>query len=151
MGMVPGLSMTLYRNTGSHASPTWVLTANVGDAKLNFEKETQDASIRGGLGFGFDVGKLGKFSYEFPAIYDQGDAGFAAMWADCMANTDREYAFADGLIVPASGGTTNYVRALCGVNKAPIDEPLTGASKVTFTIQPTYSVNPVTLVTVTTP
>ena len=96
-----GASCKLYYNSGTHASPTWVLVANAVDARAGFGKNYGDGSSRAS-GWKKNLAALRDLSCSFGYRYKAGaDTVWDALQAAAIANTPKELFFADG----ASGAT----------------------------------------------
>lgn len=137
MSFVLGLDGKAYRNTATHASPTWTEIENIQDAALNLTGETDDVTIRGGSGWRLNVTTLLDGSVDFGMVYDTDDADFEAIQSAFFNKTTLLLAFMDGDI------TTNGsegLRAPMAVNSFGRTENLAEAMKVPVTVSPTYFV-----------
>lgn len=102
-----GLEMKAYRNTGTHASPTWVEVDNIKDLEFDFEKARADMTRRASGGWRQERGTLKNGRATFQMVYDTADADYAYFAGAFVANTTFEMAFADGAIATAG---TQYLR-----------------------------------------
>lgn len=135
MGRKLGLDCKAYRNTGTHASPTWDEMILVQDVNIELDKDTTDTSIRGSS-WELLVGTLKKASLEIVMLYDTADLDFTAILTAFLANTQIEFAFMDGPIATVG---SQGLWAICDVVKMSAPQKLKEANVVTFSVVPTYN------------
>ena len=148
MGVKLGLDAKLYRNTGTHAAPTWTEVKNVKDVTLNLEAGEADVTTRGNNGWRATVATLKDASVEFDMVWDTDDTNFAAFRDAFLNHTAIEVAVMDGDITVAG---SQGLRATCMVTNFTRNEALEEAITVSVTIKPTFSVNAPTWLTVAPP
>lgn len=134
-----GMEAKLYRNTGTHASPTWVEMLNVKDLTLNLEASEADVTTRGNAGWRATIAALKDGSIEFEMVWDTGDADFTAIKDGFFGNTNIEFAVMDG-DVTASG--SQGLRATMSITSFSRSEALEEAIGVSVTAKPTYAADP---------
>lgn len=137
-----GLDDYTYRNTGTYASPTWVLMNNIKDEELGLKRTRIDSSIRGFSSIGTEVPGLLKIEPKWTMIYDQSDANLVAIqtaaWSATIAGNQIEFAFSDGAI---AGSGIRYIRAFCAIFDISEPHPLDGIDVVNVEVGPTYNAN----------
>ena len=139
MGVKLGLDAKLYRNTGTHGSPTWNEVTNVKDLTLNLEAGEADVSTRGNGGWRANIATLKDASLEFEMVWDTADDDFTAIRTAFLTNGSIEFAVLDGgSAVAGSQG----LRALMAITNFSRSEPLEEAITVSVTAKPTYSTDP---------
>jgi hypothetical protein len=136
-----GLACKLYRNTGTFASPTWNEITNVKDLTLSLAKGEADVTVRGGNGWRQTVGTLKEADISFSMVWDPTDEDFEAIRDAFLNNTPLELLVVDGVVPPASGDTTQGLRADMSVLSFSRNEALEEAVTVDVTAKPTYSAN----------
>ena len=136
--VVLGLNAKLYRNTGTQETPTWTEIANVKDVTLNLEKGEADATTRASSGWRQTVATLKEATVEFEMVWDPSDEGFQAIKDGFFNNTAIDIAVMDGPLPPASGETSQGLRAQWAVTKFSRNEPLEEVLTVSVSIKPTY-------------
>ncbi len=136
---VLGYNAKLYRNTGTHGSPTWVEMTNVKDLTLNMDLDEADVTTRGNAGWKANVATLLDGSIEFEMVYDPTDASFTAVQTAFFTRAAIEFAAMDG---PIATTGSQGLKATCMVKQFSVEEKLAEALTVKVTIKPTYSVNP---------
>jgi predicted secreted protein len=140
--VILGLEAKLYRNTGSHQNPTWTEIKNVKDLTLTIEKGEADVTTRAAGGWRQTVATLKEATVEFEMVWDPGDAGCQAIKDAFFNGTAIELAIMDGPLPPASGKTSQGLRALFAVTKFGRNEPLEEALTVPISLKPTYGAVP---------
>ena len=139
MAVKLGLDAKLYRNTGSHGSPTWNEVENVRDVTLNLEAGEADVTTRGNAGWRATVATLKDASVEFDMVWDTADDDFAAFRDAFLNHTAVEVAVMDGDVAAAG---SQGLRATCAVTNFSRNEPLEEAVTVSVTIKPTFAADP---------
>lgn len=139
-----GLDMKLYRNSGTYASPTWVLVDNVADLKGPDSMGEAVIGIRGKAYEQYEPG-LRKVSFDWDMIKDETDTNFSALRTAYGAKTLTEFAFANGAIATTG---TKYFRIECKLFEFSRDESLEGANKYHVVAKPCWSANVPSYVTV---
>jgi hypothetical protein len=137
MAHILGLNGYAYYNTGSNATPAWVLIDNIMDVSLSFTKETTDITVRGGGGYTLKVGTLKDFSVSFGMVYDTDETSFLYVKDAFIDNTIVQYAFCDGPI--ATVGTEGF-KAYCDITNFSRNESLRDAFKVDTELSAAYFV-----------
>lgn len=133
-----GFNGKLYYNTGSYASPTWVLVNNVGDLTLPLEAGEAAVTTRGGGGFEQVVAGLIKFGLEFKMVYDPADTAQTAFRTAFFARSSIEFAAMDQAIATAG---SQGMRVTCAITKFSRDENLGEAMMVQVAAKATYAAN----------
>lgn len=136
MTHVLGLDGYMFRNSATHATPTWVEMTNVKNVTVPLEKAEADVTTRAAEGWRQLVGTLKTASIDFQMVYDQEDADFGVIQAAFFANSIIEFWIADGPAVPASGETSQGFRAGCEIFAFGQDQNLEEAFMVNVTIKP---------------
>lgn len=131
-GFVLGLDGKAYYNTGTNASPTWVLVENIKDLTQNLERGEFDVTTRGGGGFVQRVPVLADGSIDFQMVYDPDDADVTQVQTDFFAKTVRQWAFMDGPIATVG---SQGLRAGMGVFNFSRSENLTEAMMVDVSLK----------------
>ena len=132
-----GLDMDLYYNTGTHASPVWVLVPNVQDLKRGSSLSEAELNNRAMKIVQKEPG-LEEYVFNWGMIKDETDTIYTAFRTAKDARTLMEFAFANAAI--ASSGTT-YFRIECKFFGWDDDEPLTGGVVTSVTVKPCKSAN----------
>lgn len=127
----------LYRNTGTHAAPTWNEIANVKDLTLAMEKDETDVTTRASGGWKEFVDGLIDGSVEFSMLWDPADADFSALQTAFFAKTPIEFAVMDGIITGAGATGNQGLRAYMMVKGFTRNENLGEALMVDVSIRPT--------------
>ena len=135
MAFVLGLNAKLYRNTGSHGSPTWNEVQNVRDVTLNLEAGEADVTTRGNAGWRATVATLKDASVEFEMVWDTADAGFTAIKNAYLTNAPIGFQVRDG--VGGQGLQADFM-----ITQFSRSEPLEEAISVSVTSKVTYSTTP---------
>lgn len=138
MSVKLGMEAKIYRNTGTHGTPTWTILSNVKDVTLNLEKGEADVTTRANNGWKATVGTLKDGSIEFEMVWDPADAGFTAIQTAYFAGTSIELLALDGAY-DATG--SQGLRATMAITNFTRSEPLEEAITVKVTAKPTYSAN----------
>jgi hypothetical protein len=128
-----GKDCKLYRNTGTDASPTWVLIDNVRDLKLVVDADDIDTTTRASGGFKEHEVGLFDASVEFDMIWDLLEPSLIALYAAFQARSYIQFAVLDGAV---TAGLHQGLRAVCKIFGMPRDEPLSGAVKTTIKLKP---------------
>jgi len=138
MAIKLGMEARLYRNTGTYAVPSWTEIEPVKDVTINLETGEADVTTRGNDGWRATQATLKDGSIEFEAIWDDDDAGFAALQTAYFANSTIEI-LALNDEVTESGATG--LRATMSVTNFTRNEPLEEAITASVTLKPAYSEN----------
>lgn len=132
MAVKLGLSGKLYRNTGTHAAPTWVEIATVRDLSMTLDKAGADVTSRANDGWRAKLPTLKEGTIEFDMVWDTEDSGFTALFDSYMNDTLLELACMDGdIAVPAAEGLV----ATFGVMKCDKKENLEEAQMVSISLE----------------
>lgn len=131
---VMGKDAKLYRNTGTHASPSWNLIENCRDLSLGDSMTEVDVSARDGGGFNLTDVALQALELSFQMIGDYSDADFVAFQTAYYARTPLLLATCSGLI--ATSGTQG-VKMPVKITKFEKSEELDGVTMFDITIKPT--------------
>jgi predicted secreted protein len=126
----------LYYNTGTYASPTWTEICNVKDLTLSLEKDEIDVTTRCSGGFKEYADGLLDANVTFNMLYDPADAAFTALQSAFFAKTAIEFAVMDGVLPPASGNTSQGLRATCMIKSFSRSESLGEALMTDVAIRP---------------
>lgn len=130
-----GLECYLYRNTGTHASPTWsaipkAINVKAGSSKTEAtipSRESRYQKYRGAL-IDFEI----NFTYRKKAGTD---SVFSALKTAYFAGTPIEFFVADG---SSADSGTQGIRAYCELMKLDDTQDLETAEEVAFVAKPTY-------------
>lgn len=133
-----GIDATLYRNSGTYGSPTWVEICIIGDLTLNLEKSEATISMRCS-GWELVRAVLKKASVDFKMMYNPGNAGYQAIRDAFLNNTRIECYVCNGDITTASVTTVEGLRATYEVMKFNLGQPLEGAQTYDVTMKPSYN------------
>lgn len=131
---VVGQEAKLYRNTGTHATPTWVEMKRAIDVSITSTKDKADTSRRESS-VKRQKGAMKDLGIEFGYRYKRGtDADWDALWDSFWNGTPIEFAVMDGDI-----GTTGNKGLLmyCEVFDFPSDEPLSESKTYNVGVAPT--------------
>lgn len=141
-GPQTGSSMYLYRNSGTIASPTWVLIDQIEDVGLTgLERNTADLKRRATSFIKAIAALIGVATLEFPLIHGLDATNFAALKTAFFAATAIHFAIADGPI--ATAGTEGfYFPGL--ITQFNWEQPLEEISKHTMSVKHTYMLNSTT-------
>jgi hypothetical protein len=139
MAVKLGLDAKLYRNTGTHAAPTWNEIVNVRDVTLSLEAGEADVTTRGNNGWRATVATLKDASVEFDMVWDTEDTDFAAIRDAFLNRTAIQFAVMDGDIATAG---SQGLKAYCAITAFSRNEALEEAITVSVTIKPTYRTVP---------
>jgi hypothetical protein len=104
-----GLDMTLYYNTGTFATPTWVLITNVRDLKHGQALGEADVLIRGptsGAKRKLTEPLLIEDVFNWEMVYDETDTAFIALRGFKENRTMVEFAFMNGPV--ATSGSSGF-------------------------------------------
>jgi hypothetical protein len=126
-----GFDNKLYYNSGTHASPTWVLIGDIGDLNIpDLRRTMARVSLRSSR-WPANIPAEKEFSIDFSMLYQPANAVFAALrtafFADTAAAATLEFFVADGLA--ATVGTTG-LRAGCVIENFPLTQRLMEANMV---------------------
>lgn len=132
-----GIDMTLYRNTGTFGSPTWLLIDIVRDNKVAQKKGEADVSRRKIKVRQFEP-TIEEKGLEFQIIRDEADTNYTALQSAYDANTIVEFAICNG---PIANSGQKYLRCEMKIFGFDQGEPLDGANTTDVTAKPCYSAN----------
>ena len=136
MAFVLAENAKLYYNTGSYATPTWSEICNVKDLTLSLEKDEVDVTTRCSGGFKEYSDGLLDANVTFNMLYDPTDAAFTALQSAFFGKSAVEFAVMDGALPPASGETSQGLRATCMVKSFSRSESLGEALMTDVAIRP---------------
>lgn len=95
---ITGLDAKLYYNSGTHASPTWVLIADAIDASSSIATTMVEIASRAS-NYGGNLPGLVKFSGTFTLLHTLGsNSVITALTGMSTGRTAKEFAFMDQLI-----------------------------------------------------
>ncbi len=135
--VVLSLNAKVYRNTGSHGSPSWAEISNIHDLTTNMTYKEADASIRASS-VALTEPTLMDLSFDWDSIWDTSDTAFAAILAAFLAKTSIEFLVLDGSqAVAGSQGP----RVTCKVINCTREENLEGILMAKVTIKPCLAAN----------
>ena len=132
-----GLDMTLYRNTGTFATPTWVLVDNVQDLKMGSQMGEAELNSRKSKLVQKEP-TLDEYVFNWGMIKDETDTNYTALRTAKDARTLVEFAFANG---PIATSGTSYFRIETKIFGWDDDRPLTGGVGTSVTAKPCKSNN----------
>ena len=132
-----GLDMTLYRNTGSYASPVWVLVDNVDDLKRGCKLGEAELPVRKFKELMTEPCLIAR-EYAWKMIRDELDTNYTGLRTAKDGRTLTEFAFANGPI--ATTGTT-YWRQECKLFSWDDEEPTQGGVVTNVSAKPCRSSN----------
>jgi hypothetical protein len=134
-GVIAGHAAKLYMNTGTNASPTWVLIEEVGDVSLpDLGISLAEVATRASA-YIANLAGLFNFALEFEALHKGAPTVWDVLRARFFARTPTQFLIADGLV--ATSGTEGF-KAYYFFEKFPIDQPLQGAQKNNVRLAPAY-------------
>jgi hypothetical protein len=137
--VVAGRDCKAYYNTGTNATPTWVLMPKVRDLSVPFDPGDSDVSCRAGK-FKLSAQALIESGVEFGYLHVFGDETVRdALIATVVSGTVREFAIMDALIATSKA---RGLRAFMVGFGMPHEQPLEGHMLYTFTFKPTYKEEP---------
>ena len=139
MAVKLGLDAKLYRNTGTHAAPTWNEIVNVKDLTLSLDAGEADVTTRGNNGWKATVATLKDAAVEFEMVWDGEDADFSAIRDAFLNRTAIQFGVMDGDI---TGSGSQGLKAFCMVTSFTRNEALEEAITVSVKIKPTYRTVP---------
>jgi hypothetical protein len=134
-----GLDCKTYVNTGTYASPTWVLLDNIANETLNLSAGEAAADRRGGNGWKERLATLKDGSVDFSMNYQPGDANFDTLFDAFMGRDQLEFAFMDG---PIATTGSEGLRATCQVFKFEIPRDLEVTVVCNIGVKPSPATNP---------
>lgn len=117
INVTAGKDTYAYANTGTEDSPTWVETDNIQDVKLGDGTTLYQLKLRANRPFDSYVPTLQTWNPTFKVPNIPGDALLAALLAAKNNGTAIDMCFLWGLVVPATGVTTEGMRANWTVEK----------------------------------
>lgn len=135
---IVGFNGKAYYNSGSYASPTWVLWSNVGDIDVTDERTKIEIAIRAGNGFKFTAPGLRDIGYSGKSLYDPGDTTQTALKTAYDDGTAKEFLFLDQ--AQATAGSAG-LRALMAITKFARPEPIDGVMMIDWELKPAYTSN----------
>lgn len=133
-----GFDHKLYYNSATHASPTWVEVAQVGDLSADVLRRLAEVLIRESRWPGNCVGSFDA-TITFPMLYNPGGTAFDALRTMFFANgssAHKQFYIADG----ASGTSgTQGLRIACVMENFPWKSNLNAPSMIDqVTLRPAY-------------
>jgi hypothetical protein len=134
--MIVGFDCKLYYNTGTHASPTWVLIPRAINVSVPDFGCNQVATPSRGSNFEAFLNGLIRTGLNFTYAYKAGtDTVLTALLGMVTGRTAKEFAVMDGAI--ATTGSRG-LRAYFNIENAPWNQELEGRMEVDFTLKPAY-------------
>jgi hypothetical protein len=134
-----GLNGNAYYNSGSYASPVWVLIPSVGDLDNAFEWDEADASSRAGEGEEWSMPALSKKTVDFDLKYDPTDTAWTYLQTASVARSAVEFLILDGL--EATTGTQGP-RVTCSIFKFGRTEKLKEVMGTPISLKPCPAAHP---------
>ncbi len=138
-----GANATMYRNSNSYATPTWVVFSNVRDVDLTEDMEEADATTRGSGKVKMTEPTLLGLSLEWEMIEDPADTTYALFLGYHLNRTMVDLTATSGPTQGVTGET--FIRAEMKIIGWKKSEPLSGINMVKVTAKPCYSTNSVQL------
>ena len=117
VNVVAGKDCYAYGNTGTHGSPTWVETGNIQDVKLGDAITLYELKLRKNRPFSTNVPTLLGWNPSFKIADIASDPLMLALVVAQNAGSCIDMLFLDGLVIPASGNTSQGMRADWTVEK----------------------------------
>lgn len=133
-----GRDCKLYYNSGSYASPTWVLIERAVDVTLVLEAGEAEISSRVSE-FELFGHSLKKLQIDFAHFWKTDITAFMAIYDAWWNETPLEFLCLDGLATTAG---KKGVRATMLPMKVPLNQALKDKVKVDITLKPTDADNP---------
>ena len=88
-----GVNGLLYINTGTVASPTYILIGGQRNATLKNSKSTVDITNKGDFGWRNTTGTVREVSIDFDGLVDEADSGFLALRDVFWNNVSKLFRF----------------------------------------------------------
>ena len=136
-GLRTGLNNKLYRNAGSHGSPSWTEISTAQDVGLPFDKDMAEVKARLSTWNQF-LPALKSGPLDFGMLGDTSVATYDVLRDAYINDTIIDFAIADQSIV-ASGA--EYFRADYYVKQFPLDQKLEEANAIKVSAVMAYSGN----------
>jgi hypothetical protein len=136
-GLHVGVNEILYRNTGTHGSPTWSAVTIARDVSLNIEKSKAEVKSRTST-WATTMPAIKSATLEFELLGDTSVAGYDAIRDYFINDTLVDFAIADQAI--ATSGC-EYFRADFYVYGFSVDQKLEEAQVAKVTAELGYSSN----------
>jgi len=127
-----GFDGNVYRNTGSHVSPTYNQIESAQDIKIGDAWKTFDASSRASQ-VAKELPAQLDWSIEFSVIWDSTDVDLQALRSAYRNKTAIDLTFLDG---DSGTSTSSGPQAEWLIKEMPYDAPLQDGMKVTFKCVP---------------
>lgn len=119
-----GLDCYFYRNTGSHASPTWNEVSCVRDLTLPKKKTRSEFSSRGTGGYKAFRGAMKELDVQGEVIRDHSDADYLALLDSFENDTILDCLFLDGPVDTAGSKGWRLQMIVFDISdKEPLDGP----------------------------
>ena len=135
MGLKVGNDMKFYYNSGTDASPTWVLIDCIGDLTVNISIGEAEVDLRKSNWLLAIPSKLSG-SFDFTLANNIGNTVFDALRGFALARTQKQFASADAAI--ATSGT-EYFKAFGFFSEFPWGQPTQEVSSHDATVSLGYS------------
>ncbi len=128
----------LYRNTGSHGTPTWVEISAVKDLNFTIEPSEIDDSDRGSPWMKFGNGQINA-GITFQLNYRNGNPDHAVLVAAAIAGTVIEFAAMDQNIANSGAEGLRMFAKVLGYNG---NQALADSTSFDVTLKPAYQEDP---------
>lgn len=132
---ITGADCKLYRNTATHASPTWALIDEAQDVTINWAVDKAETSDRGSRFKNYSQGNI-EVSISFTMNYKRGNSNFSTLIALATPPcAEIEFAAMDTTI--ATTGAQG-LRAYCKNYASSVNQPHTDGVTVDMELAPCY-------------
>ena len=126
----------LYRNTGTHASATWVEIDEAQDVSIPWAVDKAETSDRGSRFKKYEHGMI-ETGINFGFNYRSGNANFTALLALATPPVSAvQFAAMDGAIATSGSQGVRFFGKAFGAN---MEQPLADGMKIDFEIAPAYA------------
>lgn len=138
MSIQLGSSWYLYRNTGTHASPTWGLINQVSDVNLALSMNSGEIRLRS-LAYALELpGKL-TGSVDINLVQNIDDTTWDNLMVDFLAGDQKQFAVCNGTI--ATSGVEGF-KFFGLIKEMPLDQPLEELVEGTMSVAFGYTEEP---------
>lgn len=137
-----GFNMAMYRNSGTHSTPTWNLVSEVGDVSISDLSRVLAQLKRRANGFTKNLpAMIDSIAIEFRLHFGLGATQYTAIRTAFFAGTVEEWAIMNGII-----GTNSHQGLTLPVivEQFPWDQPLENVSGHDVRLAAAYAENDVT-------
>lgn len=134
---VIGQECKAYYNTGTHASPTWVLIADAQDVRIATNEWGEAELLSRASSFAKYKPTIRRIAIEIDYVFAMGTTVWQSLLNAFHAKTVREFAIMDGAIATTS---QQGLRAFCNIFSMPVDQPQEDWVTVTLGLKPAYQV-----------